>query len=413
MEEAIELGWSAYTSSDGRGSIFLVPSSGARDVLGVAARETLEIAFDGARNSWFGHEIDIKDADGDGFPDVLVGARMENQQRGGAYYFRGNVLAELYGKGIRRVALSEIDHVRFDPPANAFEFGFSAAIVPPSPNSQGRLVISQQGGISDHAGSVAILPVPRASGASEVPQEAFIWAEKSLDFGRTLLTGLIGSEPVVFVGSYADSGWLGIPYRSGKAWVIRDVASTPKVETIFDTEELSRGYGSASYHITSALVEWASKRYFVFALANIDRSPLAMSGIAIQSEKSDGAFLLLHSAKLPDSALGWSLLSPLDLDGDGFDDLVFGAPYYEGSGALAVLSGADLARAIESPLSEPVRLRMVVPSDKRIATFGSKRRGGCAIKLGGSTRIFAGGPRGGRWDASKRESVTVTDIVPN
>ncbi len=405
-----EVAWTAYKTNEGRGSVFILSSDVARGV--IDARRILEISFDGDAGAWFGHEIDIKDADGDGLPDVLVGARFDNQHHGRAYFFDGTTLAELFRKGQRRINLSEIPHTRFDPPADAVEFGFSVVISPHTEKSGGRLMISQQGGLSERAGSVAILAVPDHAETIAVRPDQFIWAADALDFGRNLGISLVDRNTLVFAGSNADAKWWQLPHRSGKAWAILSADSNPKIKTIFDTAELSGQYGTASFDISASLANWMSKNYAVITLANIDRNPLIMSGIVVRTfEESDDASLLFYSPKLADSALGWSLIPPVDVDGDGIDDLIIGAPFYsEGSGALSVISGADVLRLFVTPNATTVKLRLILPPNESIGTFGSKRRGGCWVRRGAGIRLFVGAPHGGRWSDVRREAVLALDF---
>jgi len=96
----------------------------------------------------------------------------------------------------------------------------------------------------------------------------------------------------------------------------------------------------------------------------------------------DGTVLQSFTGNGPDASLGWSLASAGDLDGDGRDDLVVGAPG-EGSGHVYVFSGQDGAVLLSSS------------GDETGSRFGASVSGAGDYDRDGSPDVVVGAPRAG------------------
>lgn len=236
---------------------------------------------------FFGYDLDAgPDFDGDGAPDLLVGAPYRdaathdgsNPDAGGAFVVSGAHLGE-EGAGLLLLAAG--------PEAGA-RAGTSVALLPDLQGDGYAELLAGAPGVGDGQGAVLFVPGQPLSPSSGVTV-------------RPQIT-LFGTDPLGAVGTSLAVGDL-----DGDG--LADVATNGALRTMSGDNET-----------------WSSGKACVWA------------GADIHTDATLDA-LPCWSASGTRDAAGHALATG-DLDGDGYADLVVGAPYAGGSGRVAVVPGS-------------------------------------------------------------------------
>ncbi len=334
------------TTGEHAGAAYLLhgPVSGEVSLSDAAAKLTGEATYD-----WAGYCVaGDGDINADGFDDILVGAYRQDaaaENAGAVYLLTGPVTGESGLDGAHAILLGEVET------DNA---GYSVALVDDM-NLDGydELLIGamREDSAADGAGCAYLVLGPVTGEISLSTANAKLLGEHESDSAGNAVTGIGDFDQDgygdLLVGAYQnDAGGT----KSGSAYVVFG----PVTGEISLGDAEAKFYGEDTLHRAAISVASADD-------INNDGYPDILIGADSEDFDSSGAgsaYLVLgpvlgeHSlgeadAKLvgenEDDSAGYSVSSAGDVDGDGYADIVVGAPDYDGgfddSGAVYLVMG--------------------------------------------------------------------------
>jgi len=328
-------------------------------------------------HAWFGHEVDLRDVDGDGLPELAIGARFENELRGAVYVVSGTVLQAQIDAGRQRVDINAIQHRAFRPSA-AREFGFSLSLVPRRNGHPALLIASQHDDETGVAGSGSVgvvdLDAPGqavtfASPPDKYPERRFAYA---LDYDER-------ADRMLYTAYSSPTANGGIAWEAAPA---RPTAAQPYLTVDSDASRRHR-------HFMGQALYCPAGRMLLAAATTQTMPPSGQPTLLLRAQ--DEHEIAIASKLLLGSNAGWSQTRPLDLNHDGVPEYITSAAYLRSRidgrrhGALLVFDGAELCRG---EAGAP-RATIFHIADQEVNELGAKRRQ-CATEIAGHPVVVMG-----------------------
>ena len=244
-----------------------------------------------AASDYAGHSVaSAGDVNGDGFDDLIVGAYLGDDggaQAGEAYVIFGK--ASGFGT-VDLVSLAAADGFKIQGDVTGDRAGFSVA---------------SAGDVNGDGYDDLIVGAPFGDDGGANAGEAYVIFGKASGFGTIDLTGLAAADGFVIQGDVAD-------------YAANSVASAGDVNGDgYDDLIVGARYGGSG----------AGEAYVIFGKAS-GFGTINLTGLA----PADG--FIIQGDDAGDRA-GWSVSSAGDVNGDGYDDLIVGAPYGDDGGTNA------------------------------------------------------------------------------
>jgi len=353
------------------------------------------------------------DVNGDGFDDVIVGDVGPNSFTGAAYVFLGS--ASGIASGTSASAATTLTGSVAEE-----EFGVAASAADVNGDGYADVIVGAPTYGTSHNGAAYVFlgsPSGIASGSPAVAATALLSDASSANFGISVAAGDLNGD------GYADvvigaSGYSGASASEGAAFVfLGGPSGVPSTTTLASAyarltgSQASDGFGSAlavgdvngdGYADVSI-----GAHLFGGTSSHEGAAYVSLGGSGYPSGFVPGATIETNQA---DADLGQTVVDAGDLNGDGFDDVAVGAPFYDlgetdegivlvfngsANGLPAVLSQASASALIQgNQASLHLGTAIAGAGDVNGDGYGDLLVGAPALGSGGTALLYLGSATG-------------------